>query len=109
MPLSGTAIIDGAYEREVGVDVSIRWVCVALSMAALAALVACADAAPEPAPFSASVSASMSPAPGTPAAGRSPLRGTRWETATGFRCPAPDQHVVVDQVGYGDLTGDGEI
>ncbi|HEX4246938.1 MAG TPA: hypothetical protein VH008_03665 [Pseudonocardia sp.] len=37
----------------------------------------------------------------------SPLKGADWAKVTSFRCPAPDQKVLVDHVTYGDITGDG--
>lgn len=92
---------------------SARSACTALVTAALvtAALAACATAGPTrgsgPATTGSGPAATGSRPFGTPAS--SPLRATPWETATGFRCPSPDQRVVVAKVGYGDITGDGVI
>lgn len=37
----------------------------------------------------------------------SPLLGADWAKVTTFRCPSDDQRVLVSNVEYGDITGDG--
>lgn len=75
---------------------------------AVSALVACGSPAPSqaaPGALAASAAATSSASPRPPAA--SPLQGADWAKVTSFRCPSPDQKVLVDHVTYGDITGDG--
>ncbi|MCU1649569.1 MAG: Transrane protease, serine 13 [Pseudonocardia sp.] len=92
---------------------SARMVPVAVLGALVLGLTACGAPAsgPDPQPpasaepSSTGAGASASAAPKVDAA--SPLEGADWTTVTGYRCPAEDQKVLVDQVIYGDITGDG--
>jgi hypothetical protein len=92
---------------------SARMVPVAALGALVLGLTACGAPAPgagtppsgsaEPTSTDAGASASAAPKAGA----ASPLKGADWATVTGYRCPAEDQKVLVDQVVYGDITGDG--
>jgi hypothetical protein len=69
-------------------------------------LAGCGSPAPasstgEAAPPSSSAAPAPAPAP------VSPLLGADWAKVTTFRCPSDDQRVLVDNVVYGDITGDG--
>jgi hypothetical protein len=92
---------------------SARLVPLAVLGAGLLGLTACGSpapgvAAPPSAPPVPSSSAAGTSAPAAPGAGAaSPLKGADWATVTGYRCPSDDQKVLVDQVVYGDITGDG--
>ncbi|MDT7635352.1 MAG: hypothetical protein QOI50_7282, partial [Pseudonocardiales bacterium] len=89
---------------------SARMVPVAALGALVLGLTACGAPAPgvgtppsgSDAPTSTDAGASASAAPKAGAA--SPLKGADWATVTGYRCPAEDQKVLVDQVVYGDIT-----
>ncbi|HEV7790829.1 MAG TPA: hypothetical protein VGP05_17625 [Pseudonocardia sp.] len=92
---------------------SARLVPVAVLGALALGLTACGAPAPgadtqPPAPAEPSSTDAGASAPAAPKAGAaSPLTGADWATLTGYRCPAEDQKVLVDQVVYGDITGDG--
>jgi hypothetical protein len=86
-----------------------RLVPVAVLGALVVGLTACGSPAPttgtEPPPSASAVPSSVPSS--SPALAASPLASADWATVTGYRCPSADQKVLVDQVVYGDITGDG--